>query len=611
MNTFTKKNNYILLILSIILLAVSATLILFSNVFSDFIYHFLQEIIFKREFDFSKWADTINSLIAFPIFIVVFIDALLFVKFDNKTKTILLSSYAGVIVILMLYTAFVSGFHSMDSDMASELLLAKECYLHKTFLPRSWNYSTEIRMLNTQIFTAPLFTFTKNMNSIKAISALIISFLLPLSLWFLLKELKIKTTWIKLFTLLLIFTPWSNSMWKYVQYGSYYVPHIAIAFCFIGLFIAITYNKSELSKIKYKILLYVFLILSFISGLSGIRYILYFELPLTITILGLKTAELFKHNKPFTFYTFFINDKETHFSIASLLLSGFGYVCNTLVLSHFYSFSDFNTTAFTHIGDVTFTDVHNAILEILGYKNNVSVFTPSGVNNVLLYVGIAFFLLAFIKYLKMNENPAKKTFIIFTAVLFVFNTFIFINTEYISRYFILLLAFVFPCIAIFLESELISVINKYFIALCFGIVVLSNSFIVFEDSLCSHGNSEREKITEFLSNSDYDCGYATFWQANVFNFLTNDKVHIANLYRYEENGIEKITSNFKCDKWLTPNSYYTDNFGNNKKVFLLVTTAEYNATPDATIFKNGNLVFNDEYYYLFDYKNNDVFKQSF
>lgn len=611
MTTFSKKNNGIFLILSLVLLLISSLLIMFSANLTQLIYVFLKDVVFKRDFDFAKWADTINSLLAFPVFIVIFVNALFFVKFDNKSKLLLILSYSILLSIIFIYAAFTSGYHSMDSDMASELLLAKECYLHKTFLPRSWNYSTEIRMLNTQIFTAPLFIFTKNLNSIKAVSAFIITLLLPLSLWFLLNELKIKTSWIKALSLLLIFAPWSDFMWQYVQYGSYYIPHIALAFCYIALFISITYNKQDISEKKYKIMLVLFLALSFISGLSGIRYILYFELPLIITILGLKVSNLFKTNTTFDFKNFFINDKECHFSIVSLILGGFGYVCNNLILARIYSFSDFNTTAFTHIGDVKFEDVHNAIMEILGYRNNVSVFTPSGVNNVLLYVGIVFFLISLFKFLKKTENTTHKTFVLFTIVLFVFNSFIFINTEYIARYFILILAFVFPCISLFLDSECVSVIHKYFVGLCFSVVVISNSFIVFEGSLCSKGNYDKEAVAKFLNENKYDSGYATFWNANVFNFLTNDKLQVANLYRYKDGDTKKITDHFKCDKWLTPNSYYKDNFGHNDKVILIVTSLEYEESINANVFKNGKLVFTDDYYKVFEYPSNEAFKNAF
>ena len=84
MNTFSKKTSRLFLVISTLLLLISALLIMFSNNLTQAIYVFLKDIVFKRDFDFTKWSDTINSLLAFPIFFVIFFDALFFVKFDNK-----------------------------------------------------------------------------------------------------------------------------------------------------------------------------------------------------------------------------------------------------------------------------------------------------------------------------------------------------------------------------------------------------------------------------------------------------------------------------------------------------------------------------------------------
>lgn len=611
MKTFSKKTDLTLLFISLVAICISSLLVLLSGSLSNWIYLFLQNVVFKREFNFDKWADTINSLIAFPIFITIFVDSLIFLKLSNKSKFILLSFFTLLISIFIVFCSYTTDLKYMNSDMASELLLAKECYLNKSFLPRSWHYSTEIRMLNTQIFTAPIFIFTSNLKIIKTISAIIICFLLPLSLWFLLSQLKIKTSWLKYLSLLLIFTPASSYMWEFVQYGSYYVPHIAIAFTYTALFIAITFNKNELSNKQYKVFLILFLILSFISGLSGIRYILYFELPLAITIISIKVSILFNNKENFNFRNFFITDKKAHLSLVSLFLGGFGYILNTLVLSKIYSFSDFNTTKFTHIGDISFSTVHNGIFEILGYKNNVSVFTPSGINNILIYIFFGFFFINIIKYLRHSEESSKKTFIIFSLILFVFNAFTFINTEYYNRYFLLILPFMVPTVVILTEEVILSIPSRFITILCLSVVLLSSSFILFEDNICIKSNEDKVQISQFLSESEYEFGYATFWNANVFTYTTNDKIKLANLYRYKENEIEKITDSFKCDKWLTPESYYQNDFGNNNKIILIVTNAEYYATPDANIFKNGKQVYSDSYYKIFEYTDNKTFKESF
>ena len=48
-----------------------------------------------------------------------------------------------------------------------------------------------------------------------------------------------------------------------------------------------------------------------------------------------------------------------------------------------------------------------------------------------------------------------------------------------------------------------------------------------------------------------------------------------------------------------------------KKVFLIVQPKQIEATPNANIFKNGKLVFKNEFYEVFEYKDNETFKNSF
>ena len=168
--------------------------------------------IFHRSFSLIKWADTIKALIAFPIFAVIVIDILLFPKYSDFFKLLHVLSFLVTSIILIVIASTLNSEAFMDSDMASELLLAKECYLQKTFFPRTWFYSTEIRILNTQIISAPLFIFTKNLKIIKIITVFFCSILLPLSLFYLLSSLNITKKWLLWLGCLLTSVPFSLTM---------------------------------------------------------------------------------------------------------------------------------------------------------------------------------------------------------------------------------------------------------------------------------------------------------------------------------------------------------------------------------------------------------------
>lgn len=606
-NQFSKKINIILYSILLLAILLGSFLIVESSNLLYFIQNILENKIFHRSFSLIKWADTIKALIAFPIFAVIVIDILLFPKYSDFFKLLHVLSFLVTSIILIVIASTLNSEAFMDSDMASELLLAKECYLQKTFFPRTWYYSTEIRILNTQIISAPLFIFTKNLKIIKIITVFFCSILLPLSLFYLLSSLNITKKWLLWLGCLLTSVPFSLTMWNYVNFGNYYIPHFCLAFIYSGLFLNLFYGENQLKKQKK--LLSIFLILSFISGVSGIRYILYFIIPLFFTQIFyfLNTN---KELSKFTFKSIIVENKNNFYTFLSVIISILGYLFNNLILSRLFTFSSYNTTEFTHIGDVTFTDIHSFLLKFFGYKDFVSVFTPSGIINVLLYVFYACLFILFIKELKKKEWNLQKYFLTYVFIISIFNGFIIINTEYQERYLALFLIFIIPSVIIIYNSSQHKIL-KYLLLSSFSISLLTSSFITIGSVISSEQNSDKKEVTEFLINNNYEFGYGTFWNANVFTYLSNDKLKIGNLYKHNENGVAIINDTYKYDKWLTPSSYYSNKFDNGKKVFLIVQPKQIEATPNANIFKNGKLVFKNEFYEVFEYKDNETFKNSF
>lgn len=605
MKPFTKKQNIIFLILSFVFFLLTFIPVIYSNNLLQILHPFLENKVFHRTFELGKWTDTINALIAFPIFFVILIDTIIFLRFSNKSKTILLIFYGICFLIFTGIIISMTSYNYIDSDEVSELLLAKECYLQKYFWPTQWHYSTELRTLNAQIISAPLFLFTSNLHLIKIITAEILIFLMALSLFFFLSELKIQELWMKLLACLWIIVPFSWVLYRFLHFGNYYIPHVSIIFCFLGLFYGLIFN--DYSKKKKTVYLILFCLLSFIAGVSGIRYILYFEIPLAILYFWRQTYNLFEEKQKFNFKQFFFGNIKIKTTFISLIFAIFGYFLNSFVLNKFYSYSNWNTARFNPYGDITFTRFFGELLTVFGYQHNVSVFTPGGVVNVLLFVFIVFFIICFIKAYKTETSEKNKDFLSFLLIMTVFNCFIFKNTDqFYNRFLILPFIFVLPCIILFIKNPAIKTLYKGIITFSFTIIVLTSTVLVYESFLNEKRNDDKIGITNFLKNNDYHYGYASFWNANVFTYLTDGKIEVANLDRDEADFY-----NFHIHKWLTPERYCTDDFGGNEKMILIVTKDEYTKSSDAKLFSNGKLVFRDDYYYIFEYKDNKTFKESF
>ncbi len=616
MEKFSKKTDITLLILSIIFIILSSIIILFSNHFIILMKDFLENVVFHESFELEKWFDTILSIFSFPIFGILFIDAVLFPKFRNSTKITLLILLFAIIAIFTIYFSATKSMTLMDSDMASEILLAKECMLEKSFFPRGWHYSTEIRLINTQLVSAPVFFFTDNWVIVKTITVIVVCLLYSLSLWFLLNQIEIKKTWIKFLSCLLLFSPWSFLAWKYVYYGSYYIPHIAISFIYIGIFLYI--NKNSLSDKKYKAYQIIFWLLAFYSGFSSIRYLIYFVFPVAAVMNYRAISNLSKNKIPFNFKKYFIEDKSIFYSTGGLFLGGFGYVINTLFLSHFYSFSNFNTTAFRTIGDVKLVDFYAGILDLLGYKNEVSVLTPSGISDLLLYVALVFFVICFYQLLKKDSknNENQKLFLSITLMIFAFDTFVYIKTEYILRYFLLLVPYIIPCFAIMISSDQLSNLKRYILGVTLSVTLMINSFYTFESVLNKSYKNDlaytdnKIDVCNFLKENNLNFGYATFWNANVFTYLSNGQIELANLYRKSIDDDNYIQNEYDYDNWLTPKRYYTKS-DDTKNVFLLIDSREYELNSQTNVIQNGNCIYSDDYYKVYLYDTLGDFKSSF
>lgn len=417
---FSTKLALILSIISIIILVLGTVLVLFSGKFIDTAYDFFAHHVFHREFKLEKWLPTIEALFSFPIFAVVFVNAVLFPKYSLRTKIVLLSSILVAVGFSIVYSTAVATNANINSDLAAEFILAKECVLEHSFLPTGWYYGTEIRMLNTELISAPIFLFANN--------------------WLL--------------------------------------------------------NKRA-------------------------------------------------------------------------------------VLSHY------------------------------GFQENVSVMTPSGFINLMVIAGLLLLVYMVSVVLRDKEIPyTHRLVLVFAAISFGLNTFVYYFVEFYSRYYYSVLVFIFPVIAIIMQNKKNSKGSEISALCLFRTAFTASAFITVEHFINLNSNKKREGYIEFLNNSDYTHGYAIFADANVTVFLTNGRVTVENLDNdAAEDGTFVLKKEYSYKKWLTPARYYTDIYEGN--VFLLLSKQTYENCRDYELIRNGIVVYEDSAYIIFDYESAQKFKESF
>lgn len=607
--SFSKKKEFIFLGVSIILLFVGSILILFAKQCLEGFPYILENYIFHRTFDHESYKESMMSLLLFPIFISFLFSIICFVKFSDNSKCVLIIVHIISTAVVIFIISFTNAINFTEQDLSSEILLASECFQRKTFWPTTWYYSMEFRLFNTQILTAPLFLFTKDLRLIKAITVILAEAILFASTYFLLHELNIKKLWQKLLGGLLAINPASWIFFCFVQEGSYYIPHIAFSFVYLGLFISAVFHEH--SALKSKLIFIVFTVLAFVSGLSSIRYILNFTFPLAAIVVLIKSRRLIIENQRFKIKQFFIEDKQTFYATYGLILSGIGYVLNSTVLASIYSFKNMNKIRFNPLSLMKLDDIVAMNLSVMGYNENVSVFTPGGIANVLLLVVAICFVSVFIFPKKLCLKDYEKLFLQFVLFMSLFSLYTNICTEMVSRYLTMVYIFFIPLLVLSMQNENVGNVKKWILGASSALLILTNSSFCFIKMQTASRSSDIQKVAHFLMDNKYEFGYAFSNTANPIWFCTNGTVEVASISA-DGDAINMLPEKWEIHKWLEQKKFTDiDYYKGGKNIFFAIRKDEYELSKNNDILNAGRLVYQDENYLVFDFASPLEFKNIF
>lgn len=616
--SFSKKTEVLLFSVTVFFLLLGTILIAYSEQIIPLLYNFFSKKVFHRDFSLESWLPTLQSFILIPVFLAIFANTILFHKHSDKAKVLYLAVLVACVAFLVTYTVLTCMHKFIEGDLAGETLLAKECVREKNFFPLGWRYSTELRLLNTQLISAPLFLFTSNWDLVRALTSLISCAVLFCAGWILLAKLGIKKTWLKFLGAALLACPWSSLNFYVIGWGNYYIPHIVMGFATLSVFIPILNGSSKSAKLS----LALFYTLSFISGVSTIRYILAYQFPLFIAtaILFYKGENATQTVSLYEIKKIFWGTKPLKTSVIGLFLSGAGYIFNSLVLQPLYKFTQWNKEQFNFFGEVSLQDLFSAIVRSFGFQEGVAVFTPSGVVNICVYAALIFFIINTIQALKINISLEKRFMLIFTIFTIVFNSFMYYHIDFIGRYYITILAYTIPCIIAFIDTAELGAVKRYFVGTTFALCIFSSSFTSPQNYLINDANKSLYPVMYFLNNKvsndkDYSFGYSVNDFANVITYFTNNKIEVAAIekkYYQTTVGKGKISSlppKFIESECLTPSRYYK--YKHNGKTFLMISKEIYQNSLKNKVFSAGKEVFNDGNFIVFEYQSQELFLNSY
>lgn len=173
----------------------------------------------------------------------------------------------------------------LDSDLAAEMVLANKLNEKHSILSVDWFYSTELRVFHSQWFyRLGLIFFPNNWHRARIIAAalLLALFVLLLICFFRAIGLENYGTWCAAFMI----WPFGNWYLIYGIFGTYYIIYMLFSLSVCVILMKLS-TESLRGRIRLKgLLLYtVGSLVSFASGLNGIRQLMVFFIPLSAALV--------------------------------------------------------------------------------------------------------------------------------------------------------------------------------------------------------------------------------------------------------------------------------------------------------------------------------------
>lgn len=358
------------------------------------------------------------------------------------------------------------------------------------------------------------------------------------------------------------------------------------------------------------------MIISFVMGLGGLRYLLIFHIPAVCA----GTVLLVWRKEFYDFLSSPTREKVQRILVsyearrAAVIISGgimaaAGYIVLDKWLRHRYIFQKFGDLTYKNLGEngeSILNDLGKAIMgipEIMGFKYNVPLMSTQGFINmfILLLVLVTFICLSnrirkvFIGVDRLDtlggRDYTSDFILLMSAFSFLANLFIFVFVgNYTSRYWIVVLIWLIPLLAVYISG-----VNRPSNLLRLGTLIvivyaLINGTGVLNDAIKHNNSANRYAVNQYLMDKNIDVGYSTFWNANVTTEMTNGKIKILPI---------NSESDLTIYRWLTPRDFYYDDRQKYESAFILLSRQEAEQIYDTPVYRQAKIGYIDDSYVVY------------
>ncbi len=444
----------------------------------------------------------------------------------------------------------------IDSDDASEMVLAHQLAGEGGLISRNWYYSTELRVLGTQLVLAPLCRVLSSWHAVRIAGLAILMALVTASFFYFARGAGLGR-W-GLWAAPVLWLPLSSAYAQYVFQNLGYIPYMVYSFLTFGLLFRLCRAAPGRQR---RVQGTVLALLSFGIGLGGVRELLELYLPLAGGLALLALTELRARRilpgcgrGALGALRGLESAPALGWSLVALAGALAGLACNKLVLPRWFAFARFDDLHFTPLNWSNARAMLGDLPELFGFVAGVPAVSAAALGNLfsLALCAGSFWAAA---YILRRPSGFAWPAVVLSAFFYVGLAahallFLFTDMYYTARYNMLTVLQFLPILAFCaqkLEKTSPAAARAALAAFMAGMLCVSAA--QYGSMLATHRNGGRQAAANWLAENGYEAGYATFWNANVLTELSGGRLRMLTVGRYGEPTPESMEA-FELYDWL-------------------------------------------------------------
>lgn len=476
----------------------------------------------------------------------------------------LAAAYCGTILFFYYF-----GRPYIDSDMASEMILADMLNQQGGILAENWWYSTELRVFYLQpFFRVGLLLFPENWHAARMCGQALVLMLLLISYFYAVHNAKLRNWGV--WGAAALACPFGFWICFYGNFGGFYYPHMILVLVSFGAIQHLSAPDKWQKKIIHLSLLAAS---SLLSGMNSVKGIMAFYLPMAAASAVLILMQWQAHPETFPKGQL----RQFIWSMLALAIAGVGYLINSQVFALQYVFSDYNSQNWRMFEFSSLIDKWSGFLSLFGYPayakqwGLIPVFSIASILGAVGFLTAGAVVVSLIRLLMRwkNLSPNQRVFPVLFASILLIQGLIFAcigESDYTHPFYWLpTIPFVFPVIQLEGETESFQFPHARklaALAFCACILTTSASSVLELFTVGHRANPQLEVICDELMSRGYTQGYSTFWNGNVLTEWSSGDI---------EMWVTPDLNSMGVDHWLQKTSHAEPPEG---ELFLLTTPTE-------------------------------------